>query len=185
VGVEAFCQIGLAFAGVSNTRLLILCVLALLAAACARETATQDVPASGAAGSSTADTSSVSARHTDATEEGSIRAQLMATWNKPDAPLTAGPIIISGDHAVVDWTQPGVGGRALLFRHEGTWQVVLCTGDLIRTTAGLESVGVPTADAQILATKLAEAETQVPAERLARMTAFNGIVRMAQHEATH
>lgn len=47
----------------------------------------------------------------DATD---IGAMMRATFDRPDAPLTAEPIVVSGDYAVVDWTQSDQGGRALI-----------------------------------------------------------------------
>lgn len=107
-----------------------------------------------------------------------VLAQMQAMWARPDAPLDAGPVVVAGDHAIADWTQGERGGRALLMRHHGEWRTVLCAGDGIRSAEGLVAVGVPAAIAERLATGLAEAEKQVPAERLARMSAFAGVLRM-------
>ncbi len=115
-------------------------------------------------------------------EDVSIRKQLMSTWSSAEAPLTIDPIVVAGDHAVADWTQPTVGGRALLYRHENQWHVVLCAGDALKDAQQLESSGVPAALARELASKLAQAEKAVSTERLARMASFRGVVRMDQHE---
>jgi hypothetical protein len=106
----------------------------------------------------------------------------MATWSSAQSPLTVEPVVVAGDHAVADWTQPQAGGRALLFRHKDQWHVVLCAGDALKDAKQLESAGVPTKLARQLASKLARAEKAVTAERLARMASFNGIVRMDAHE---
>nr|WP_272494081.1 copper uptake system-associated protein [Stenotrophomonas mori] len=106
-----------------------------------------------------------------------------ATWDRPEAPLDAGPVVVEGDHAVVDWTQGPMGGRALLKRRHGEWITVLCAGDGIRDAEGLAATGMPAAVAGRLAARLAHAETQVAAERLARMSAFTGVVRMDAGDA--
>ena len=120
-----------------------------------------------------------------ATDAAAIVAQMRAIWEKPETPLDAGPVAVEGDHAVADWTQGARGGRALLRREHGQWVTVLCAGDGIRSAEGLQAVGVPAAEATALAAKLAKAEQAVPAERLARMSAFLGVVRMQQGDSAH
>lgn len=93
-----------------------------------------------------------------ASDVAAIVDQMMASWDKPDAPLMPGPVVVEGDHAVADWTQGQRGGRALLKRTHGVWTTLLCAGDGIRTADALEAVGVPAAEAQALAGKLALAE---------------------------
>lgn len=113
-----------------------------------------------------------------------ILAHMRATWDRPDAPLEAGPVVVEGDYAVADWTQADKGGRALLRRMDGAWTTWLCAGDGIRDAAGLIEVGVPEAQAKALAERLAVAERQVSRDRLAKMASFAGVVRMhAQHDA--
>ncbi len=117
-------------------------------------------------------------------DQKAILARMHATWDRPGTRLDAGPVVVEGDHAVADWAQGEMGGRALLRRRHGQWSTVLCAGDGIRDAEGLAAAGVPAAIAERLATRLAEAEKQVPAERLARMSAFAGVVRM-DTEGTH
>lgn len=117
-----------------------------------------------------------------------IGAMMHATFDRPDAPLIAEPIVVSGDYAVADWTQGERGGRALIKRTEGEWRIVLCAGDGIRTAAGMQGAGVPIEHAQDLARKLADAERHVPAERVHSMASFEGIVRMdgaSGHPVSH
>jgi hypothetical protein len=106
-----------------------------------------------------------------------IEAVMRATWDRPEAPLDTGPIAVSGDYAVADWTQGDMGGRAL-FRRDGSWKVVLCAGDGIRTSAGLQGVGVPVQDARELEAELARLERDVTADRLEAVSRFAGVVRM-------
>lgn len=108
-----------------------------------------------------------------------IERLMRATWDRPDAPLDVGPVVVDSNHAVADWTQGAMGGRALLARGEGGWAVVLCAGDSIRTAEGLQAVGLPAASAGRLAGALAERERGVAQERLNAMSRFEGIVRMA------
>lgn len=117
-------------------------------------------------------------------DQQAILTRMHATWDRPDSKLDAGPLVVEGDYALADWTQGQMGGRALLRRRHGQWSTVLCAGDGIRDVEGLAAAGVPAAIAGRLATRLAEAEKQVPAERLAQMSAFMGVVQM-DTEGTH
>lgn len=115
----------------------------------------------------------------DATQ---IAALMRATWDRPDAPLDAGPIVVERDYAIADWTQGDIGGRALLHREAAAgWKVILCAGDGIRNEAGLVAVGVPAATARALAGALQRAEQAAPVPRLQRMSAFQDVVRMEGH----
>lgn len=105
-----------------------------------------------------------------------------ATWDRPDASLDAGPVAISGDYAVADWTQGNMGGRALLVRSKRIWQVDVCGGDALRKAGALKSMGVPASDADALASGLADLEKTISPERLARLASFNGLIRMKPSE---
>ena len=49
-------------------------------------------------------------------DEGRIREATEAHFGSPRFPLDIGPVVISGDHAIADWTQGDFGGRALFER---------------------------------------------------------------------
>ncbi len=117
-------------------------------------------------------------------DEKAIAAQLRATWDRPNAPLDVGPIVVQEDYAIAGWTQAKMGGRALLKREHDKWSTILCAGDGIRSADGLAAVGMPMDNAVALSRKLIEAEKSVSAERLALMAEFRGIVRMegGEHE---
>lgn len=119
------------------------------------------------------------------TDEKVIRDLMMQTWNSSTAPLVVGPVVISGHAAIADWTQPGLGGRALVQRSAGTWSVTLCAGDALREAALLEEAGVSTQDASRLVEALRRAEVSVSPDRLARMTAFQGVTRMSSTDHPH
>jgi hypothetical protein len=107
---------------------------------------------------------------------------MRATWDKPDAALTVGPVVIEGDTAIAGWTQADMGGRALLRRkHGGPWAVVLCAGDQLRTTEALRMAGIAEATAQPLIEKLKTAEADLPPSRLALFSRFEGLVTMDAH----
>ena len=103
-----------------------------------------------------------------------------AHFGSPRFPIEIGPIVISGDHAIADWTQGDFGGRALFERGTYGWSLVLCSGDSIRRAENLRRAGVPDFNAGWIADRLAAAEATLPPERLARMKRFVGTA--ADHE---
>lgn len=113
-----------------------------------------------------------------AKDEAAILGVMRSAWDRPESRLDAGPVVVAGDSAVVDWTQGSMGGRALLERRDGRWRVVLCAGDLLRSERGLTQAGLHPAVASTLAAKLKRAEADVPAARLTAMARFQGLVAM-------
>ncbi len=114
-------------------------------------------------------------------DEGRIREATEAHFGSPRFPLDMGPVVISGDHAIADWTQGDFGGRALFERGSYGWMLLLCSGDSIRHAANLKRAGVPDFNAGYIADQLAKAEAALPSERLARMKRFVGTA--ADHES--
>ena len=80
-----------------------------------------------------------------------IRQSLMRQFDRPEERLNVDAIVATGDIAVASWAQGDMGGRALLRHRKGGWAIVLCSGDALKSAAGLEAVGVPKAEAATLA----------------------------------
>lgn len=118
-------------------------------------------------------------------EEEAVKAVLMAAFDKPDARLMVDPIVVSGDHAIADWSQASTGGRALLRRGHHGWDLLLCAGDEVKNPDSLKLAGLSTEDAAILAAALARSEASLPRERLALLSSFEGIVRMGEGAHAH
>ena len=114
-----------------------------------------------------------------------IRQVMKATWDKPDNHLTVDPIVVSGDHAVADWSQGAMGGRALLRRKEGHWLVWLCSGDSLKDAMTLHMTGIPLDVASGLAKALGAEEAKLPAERLAVFARFEGTVMVQGDDSAH
>lgn len=110
----------------------------------------------------------------------SVRAVLMKTWDQPQSRLVVDPIVVQGDVALAGWQQGERGGRALLRRHgsDNGWRVAICAGDGLRDPSLLRDAGVPAADADLLARRLADAESRLDARTQARFASFDGLVRM-------
>lgn len=103
-----------------------------------------------------------------------IRAMQKAMFDSPENPLESGPVVISGEFAVSDWAQGGMGGRALLRKTAEGWRIHLCSGAALKDAAKLAEIGVPAADAESLAVQLAEAEAGLDAETVRLYDSFDG-----------
>lgn len=125
---------------------------------------------------SLATTSSGLAHDDDAV--GAIRHLMMATFDKPDAPLTVEPVTIFGNVAVAGWSQAEMGGRALLRRKHETWVLTLCSGDALKEAKSLQLFGLTAEEAAAMASAVAEAEAKIDPARVARFATFDGVVMM-------
>ncbi len=96
-----------------------------------------------------------------ADDAGDIRHLMAATFDRPEAPLLVDPVTVHGDLAIAGWVQGDMGGRALLRKEEGTWELSLCAGDALREAAGLEQLGLPAGEAAALADAVVAAEAGV------------------------
>lgn len=117
-----------------------------------------------------------------------VRHVLMSQFDKPEARLSVEPVVVAGDAAVAGWAQGERGGRALLFRHGGGWQIAICAGDALKDAKVLQEAGVKPADAKTLASALARAEAKLSASQRARLATFDGFLRMdaqGQHPPAH
>lgn len=122
------------------------------------------------------------------TDAAAVRHVLMAQFDKPETRLEVDPVAVSGNAAVASWAQGERGGRALLFRHGGQWQIALCAGDGLKGTRLLREAGVSARDADAIARALAAGEARLTPAQRARFSAFDGVVRMGvggQHPPAH
>jgi hypothetical protein len=115
----------------------------------------------------------------DADDIDAIRHLLMATFDRPDAPLTVDPVIVQGDDAIAGWQQDGKGGRALLRRADGVWAVWLCAGEEMLDPAFLASHGVDASAAAVLVETASGAEASLGSGTSVLLDSFDGIVLIA------
>ena len=116
-----------------------------------------------------------------------IRRLMAGMFDRPESRLSVDPIVAVDGHAIAGWSQGDMGGRALLRKAHGSWQLILCSGDPLKSADALTKMGLPVETATLLAARLAEAEAKIPAERLALFAKFDGIVMMdssGQHPPT-
>jgi len=116
------------------------------------------------------------------TDEEGIKELLMETFDKPGARLVVDPVVVAGDHAIADWSQATLGGRALLRRRVDKWTLILCSGDGIISADALQQAGVPKDDAVNLSARLKAAESTMSVERRALLATFEGTVLMGTND---
>jgi copper(I)-binding protein len=109
-------------------------------------------------------------------DEDAIAAMQTAMFDKPDSPLTMGPIVVAGSYAVSDWAQGGTGGRALLRKTDKGWAIHLCAGDALKDAAQLVGLGVPEAEAHHIAEALASAEAKLDPALVGQFASFDGMM---------
>jgi copper(I)-binding protein len=107
-----------------------------------------------------------------------VIATLKAQFDTPEAPLTVDPVVVEGDHALASWAQGDKGGRALLERRDGVWQVILCGGPDLRMPAFLAQHGVTAAEA--LSQMFNAAEDGLGADKVALSSSFEGVVMITE-----
>jgi len=113
-----------------------------------------------------------------AADSDDITRLMLQHFDRPDARLAAGPVVVAGDWAVADWSQGAKGGRALLHQQDGHWHLTLCGGDALRQAADLARLGPPEAVAGALAAALAQAEAAETPARLALIASFGDVMAM-------
>jgi len=137
----------------------------------------------------------VSAHHQDGTMHGetesaasSIRAVIGKTYDTAESKVQTAPIVVRGDFAIADWIQGHRGGRALMQRRNGAWQIAACGGEAFRTVDGLKSAGVPADTAGQLVALLTNAERSLAIDRIELFDSFDAKKNDGgadHHEGTH
>jgi periplasmic copper chaperone A len=111
-------------------------------------------------------------------------AHLMKSiFDKPDNPLAVAPVVVRGDDAIAGWSQGGKGGRALLWRKEGAWQIRLCSGASLKDAKMLERAGFSTEDAKSMVDELVAEEAKMDQKVVAMFDLFEGTVDMSGQKA--
>ena len=112
------------------------------------------------------------AQNADAIEYKKISKLISSTYDQPHHKVETAPISIANDFAIADWVQGEKGGRALLRRSQGKWEIMVCGGDGLKDLNALGNAGINKATAQALVTQLNTAEKSLTAERVKRFGLF-------------
>jgi hypothetical protein len=108
---------------------------------------------------------------------------MKSIFDKPDNPLAVAPVVVRGDDAIAGWSQGGRGGRALLWRKDGAWQIRLCSGASLKDPKMLEGAGFTPENAKAMTEELLAEEAKLGPSIVAQFDLFEGTVDMSGHGA--
>jgi hypothetical protein len=100
-------------------------------------------------------------------------------FDNPENPLTVAPVVVRSDNAIAGWAQGGRGGRALLWRKDGSWQIRLCSGAPLKDAKMLEGAGIAAGDAKALVEELLAEEAKLDSKLVVLFDLFEGTVDMS------
>jgi hypothetical protein len=106
------------------------------------------------------------------TDEAQIQAVIGKTYDKPNSKVNTTPISVADDFAVADWTQGKRGGRALMKRIDGNWEILACGNDGLKDTKSLIKAGMSEKTASAIVKKLSDLEKLEDPKRLAKFNLF-------------
>jgi len=112
------------------------------------------------------------AQTADNSPQQQIRTLLSITFDQPNHKVEASPIAVANDYAIADWIQGEKGGRALLRRTNGKWEIMACGGDALKDIKALNDAGISTATAKNIVAQLTKAEQSISADRVKRFGLF-------------
>lgn len=118
-------------------------------------------------------------------EQAAISHAMKAIFDKPGDPLTVTPAVVHGAYAVTGWLQGGKGGRAVLQKVQGKWQINVCGGDGLKSADALAHTGMSADTAKLLAQSLAKAESQLSPDVIKKLAMFDGIINVQGGHAAH
>ncbi len=106
------------------------------------------------------------------TDEAQSQAVIGKTYDKPNNKVNTTPISVADDFAVADWTQGKRGGRALMKRIDGNWEILACGNDGLKDTKSLVKAGMSEKTASAIVKKLSDLEKLEDPKRLAKFNLF-------------
>lgn len=105
-------------------------------------------------------------------DSAAITKTMKSMFDKPDAPLSVDVVTVSSDYGLASWTQQSKGGRALLRKVGGVWEIVVCGGKDLLQTSVLQKVGLSKENAQYLVAELKKTEKQLAASKRKQFDSF-------------
>lgn len=116
--------------------------------------------------------------------ENQIKALIAKTYDKPNHKVETAPVVVSGDYAIADWIQAKNGGRALLRKKQGQWEILACGGDGFKDANVLKDAGIPAPASKDLLAKLKVAEQSLSPDRV-RQFGLYGTPAATDHHHHH
>jgi hypothetical protein len=105
-------------------------------------------------------------------DEAQIAVVISKTYDKPNNKVSTSPVSVADDFAIADWTQGERGGRALMKKIKGNWEILACGNDGLKDTKSLVKAGMSEKTASMIVKKLADLEKSEDPKRLAKFNLF-------------
>lgn len=105
-------------------------------------------------------------------EQRAIQTLIGNTYDQANSKVQISPIVTARDYAIADWIQGGKGGRALLKKTNGTWEITMCGGQGLTVTKNLVDIGIPSEQAKQLTSALKIAESKLDQQKIKLFDSF-------------
>ncbi len=111
-------------------------------------------------------------------EQKAIQMLISHQFDQPGNKVDTAPIAVVNDVAIADWIQADKGGRALLRRSKGKWEIIVCGGDGLKDINALKDAGIPESTAKALVSQLNKAEQDVSQDKIKKFSLFGSNVQL-------
>ncbi|MBC3907063.1 copper uptake system-associated protein [Undibacterium umbellatum] len=120
-------------------------------------------------------------------EQKAIQMLISHQFDQPGNKVDTAPIAVVNDVAIADWIQADRGGRALLRRFKGKWEIIVCGGDGLKDINALKDAGIPESTAKALVSQLNKAEQGVSPDKIKKFGLFGSNVNLqsSSHSGKH
>ncbi|WMW81902.1 copper uptake system-associated protein [Undibacterium cyanobacteriorum] len=118
-------------------------------------------------------------------EQKAIQSLIASTYDQANSKVQTSPIVTVADYAIADWIQGEKGGRALLKKTNGNWEITMCGGQGLTVAKNLIEIGIPTAQAHELANALKAAETQLDQQKIKLFDSFGKTISLKEMQGNH
>jgi hypothetical protein len=131
-----------------------------------------------------------SAQTSDKIEAGKIIALISNTYDRPDQKVITSPVVITENYAIAGWTKGDIGGRALLKKENGAWEIMACGGAGLKVIQNLVDAGIARWTASKLVSTLIQAERLSDQRRVKKFDLFDyphsdgNITPMSSHSSS-
>lgn len=119
------------------------------------------------------------------TDDAAIEGLLKSMFHSPDNPLSVVPIVVEGKHAVAGWSQSGRGGRAFLEKSDKGWEIVMCSGESLKSIETYIEMGMQESKAESLQMTLNTAESHLSTNVVSLLDSFEGTIMIRGNAAAH
>ena len=118
-------------------------------------------------------------------EQKAIQSLIATTYDQAKSKVQTSPIVTAGDYAIADWIQADKGGRALLKKTNGKWEITMCGGQGLTVATNLVDIGIPAAQAHQLTNALKAAESKLDQHKVKLFDSFGKTISLKDMQDMH